>query len=108
MEILTCTGDTMQEIKKVDVLSYAKISGALGAVIGFIIGLISALIGTAMMAAFSAASGAPAGMGLFVGAVAIIAVPIVMGISGFIGGAIVAFLYNVVAGWIGGVEIELV
>ena len=95
----------MQEIKKVGVLSYAKIAGALGAVIGFIIGLILALVGTAMMAAFP---NAPGGLSLFVGVVAIIVVPIVYGIIGFIGGAIVAFLYNLVAGWIGGVEIELV
>lgn len=38
---------------------------------------------------------------------AIIFLPIMYGIMGFIGGAIMAFVYNVVAGIAGGVELEL-
>ena len=33
--------------------------------------------------------------------------PIVYGIIGFIGGAAGAFLYNLAAGWIGGIELDL-
>jgi hypothetical protein len=98
----------MQEIKKIGVLSLAKIEGALGAIIGFIAGLIVAAIGTAFWGfAGMAEAGVPRGMGALFGVAAIILFPILYGILGFIGGAIVAFLYNVVAGVVGGVEIEL-
>jgi hypothetical protein len=36
-----------------------------------------------------------------------IAIPIIYGIIGFIGGAIGALLYNLFAGMVGGVEIEV-
>ena len=97
----------MQEIKKIDIISLAKIEGALGAVIGFIVGIIFALIGTAFMGFSEMAGDIPGASGLFFGVAAIIFLPIVYGIVGFIGGLIVAFLYNVVAGWVGGIEIEL-
>jgi len=44
---------------------------------------------------------------MYGGAAAIIILPIMYGIFGFIGGAIGAWIYNLVAGWIGGIEIEL-
>jgi hypothetical protein len=99
----------MQEIKKLDILSVAKIEGAMGAVIGFIVGLIWAAIGMAIFS-FAGMAGAtmPRGFGMFFGVIAIVVVPIVWAILGFIGGIIVAFIYNVLAGWIGGVKIELV
>jgi hypothetical protein len=40
--------DSMQEIRRIDVVSLAKIEGALGAVIGLIVGIFAALIGVAM------------------------------------------------------------
>ncbi|MBU6997943.1 MAG: hypothetical protein HXS41_11890 [Theionarchaea archaeon] len=99
----------MQEIKKFDVLSVAKIEAAMGAVIGFVVGLIMAAVGMAFFG-FAGMAGAdvPGGARIFFGATAIIALPIVYAIVGFIGGLIVAFLYNLFAGWIGGVKIELV
>jgi hypothetical protein len=99
----------MQEIKKFDVLSVAKIEGAMGAVIGFIIGLIWAAIGIVIFD-FAGMAGAamPRWASIFFGGAAIIIMPIVYAILGFIGGIIVAFIYNVLAGWIGGVKIELV
>ncbi len=36
-----------------------------------------------------------------------VAMPILYGIFGVIGGAIGAALYNLVAGWVGGIEVEL-
>jgi hypothetical protein len=46
------------------------------------------------------------GQGSF-GAVFAIAMPVLYGIFGVIGGAIGAALYNLVAGWVGGVEVEI-
>ncbi|MBU7022773.1 MAG: hypothetical protein HXS40_01300 [Theionarchaea archaeon] len=99
----------MQEIKKFDVLSVAKIEGAMGAVFGFIAGLFMAAIGTTFFG-FAGMAGAelPRGFNLFFGVVAIVVVPIVYAILGFIAGIIMAFVYNVLAGWIGGIKIELV
>ncbi len=93
----------MQELKKVDVLSVALICGCLYAILGFFMGIIFALVG----AAFMGLAQVPSGFGLFFGAAAIIFLPILYGILGFVFGAIFAFLYNVVAGRIGGIKIEL-
>ena len=94
----------MQELKKVDVLSVALIVGCLYAILGFFIGIIFALIG----AAFMGLAEVPRGFGLFFGVAAIIFMPILYGVLGFIFGAIFAFLYNVLAGRIGGIKIELI
>lgn len=85
----------------------AKVEGLIGVVIGLIAGLVFFLVGSALQtvlqsAEVDGASGLMAG-----GAIGIIALPIMYGIFGFIGGAIGALLYNLIAGWIGGIEIEL-
>ena len=36
-----------------------------------------------------------------------LALPLIYGVAGFISGAIGAFLYNIVAGWVGGIEVDL-
>ena len=41
-----------------------------------------------------------------VGLAAIIIYPIIGAIGGFIGGIITGFVYNLVAGWVGGIEME--
>ncbi len=49
---------------------------------------------------------APADQGGF-GTMFAVAMPILYGIFGIIGGAIGAALYNLVAGWVGGIEVEM-
>lgn len=98
----------MQEVKKIDIVSLAKIEGALGAILGFIAGLIVAGFSSMFWGfASMAEAGVPRGAGALFGVTAIIAFPIIYGILGFIGGIITAFLYNIVAGVVGGIEIEL-
>ena len=97
----------MQEIRRIDVVSLAKIEGALGAVIGLIVGIFAAIIGVAVGGIADLGGTGIPGMGLFIGAAAIIFLPIFYGVAGFIGGLIVAALYNLVAGWVGGIKIEL-
>ncbi len=94
----------MQEIKKIGILSAAKIEAALGAVIGFIAGIFMALIGTTIMSFTEL----PGTYGILYGVAAIIILPIIYAGVGFIGGLIIAFFYNVIAGAIGGIEMELV
>ncbi len=77
-------------IKRIGVLSLGKILGILYAISGLILSLISAIFPS---------------IGLF-GGVFVIAFPILYGIMGFVSGVATAFLYNVVAEKIGGLEIE--
>ncbi len=52
-------------------------------------------------------SGPGAGSSVVIGLVMMVAVPIFYGVIGFIFGALGAFIYNVAAGFIGGMELDL-
>lgn len=85
----------MQKVKKIGVLSLAKILGLLYAIMGLIVG--------AFLAIF-----APVGMGaLYFGGAGVAIFPIFYGILGFIGGLITAFFYNLIASKVGGLEVEI-
>lgn len=87
----------MKELKRIGPLSLGKIFGMVGAIFGVIVGLVLAL--------FSGALGEPFwGDNWFV---QVILVTIFYAIVSFVGGVIYAALYNLVAGWVGGVRIEL-
>ena len=92
---------TVVIIKRIGVVSVGKIFGFLYAIIGLIEGLLFALLslfgGAILGEAF-----APAIFGVG----SIIFFPIMFGIMGFISGVLMAFLYNLAAGWIGGIEVE--
>ena len=99
-------------INKMGVFSVAKMQSVLGLVIGLIIGVIYgafiilySLIGASLVG--GDAKLAVGGGGVVVGIVVMIAVPITYAIVGFIGGAIGAFVYNIFAGMIGGIEMEV-
>ena len=99
-------------IKKLGILSFAKIQGVMGLVIGLIIGVIYGLIIIAYSLLGASLVGGDAkfavgGGGVVIGIVAMIGFPIMYGIFGFIGGAIGALIYNIFAGFVGGVEIEV-
>jgi len=94
-------------LNRLGVFSCAKVSGVLYAAFGLLAGMIFsffALIGVA--AGLASDSGPEALFGLVFGVGAVIIMPIVYGILGFIGGVITALLYNLAAGVIGGVELE--
>lgn len=90
----------MTELKRVGVLSVAKISAVLMAMFG--------LIGAIFILIFGAAI-APVveswGLAKFA-ITAVIIVPIMYGVMGFIMGAVGAFFYNLFAGWIGGIKMD--
>lgn len=95
-------------VKHVNPLSVAKVLGILYALLGLIGGAIFALIAT-IGGAFIP-SDVDGGSGLFgamFGVGAIVFLPIFYGLLGAIGGLIGAALYNVVAGMVGGIEIDL-
>ena len=99
-------------ISKMGVLSVAKIQGVIGLVIGLIIGVIYGLIIIAYSLFGAGMIGGEAGYavgggGVVLGIAMMIFFPIMYGILGFIFGAIGAFVYNIFAGMIGGIEMEV-
>lgn len=90
----------MTIVKKIDIMSMAKVEAIICAIFGLILGIIIALFG-GIVGSLSGSSMGGWGVG------AIIIVPILYGIIGFISGAIGAVIYNLAAGWVGGIEIEL-
>ncbi len=92
-------------IKQVGPLSCAKIAGTLYAIIGVVIGAIFSIISLA--SGFGANSSGSAAFGALMGAGAIVAFPILCGGMGFLTTLIAAWLYNVLAGLVGGVEVVL-
>lgn len=97
-------------IKRIGVLSAAKIGGVICAALGLIIGvmffLVYSVLGAAIGMGSGHDSGAIAGMMGGFGVISVIAFPIMYGIAGFIGGLIQAFIYNLAAGFIGGLRVE--
>ena len=91
-------------IKRINVLKLAIFQGALMAAFGLLAGLFLLVFGS--MFSKLGGDGASA-VGLIGGVGAVIFLPILYGIFGFIGGAIGAFVYNLVAGVVGGIEIEV-
>ena len=96
----------MTQIKRIGVLSAAKVGGALYALLGLIFGAIFACVSLIGLAAeLSLETGdLGAGFGLLFG---LCLLPLFYGLVGAIGGAIMAVFYNIIAGSLGGLEVEL-
>jgi hypothetical protein len=94
-------------LKSVGVLSVGKVMGALGVVIGLIIGGFMALISMIGVAAQQAGNGIAQLPAMFVGVGAVIFMPIFYGVISFITGILYAAFYNLIAGMVGGLELEL-
>lgn len=96
-------------IKRVGVVSLAKILGILYGGLGLIFGAIFALIslsGGALGAAAGEELGI-AGLGVLFGIGAIVFLPIFYGVIGFIGGLISGSLFNLAANLAGGLQVEI-
>lgn len=94
-------------VRRVGVLSLGKIAGLLYAAMGFLVGLIVAgisMLGGLASLAHNEAAGA---LGLFFGVGAIVTLPIFYGCLGAIMAMLMGFLYNLLAGAVGGVELEV-
>jgi len=83
-----------QRIRRFGVGQTAKVLGVLYALMGVV------LVPIFLIAAMFAPNAAGFGFGIA------IAMPIVYGVAGFVFTAIGCLIYNLVAGWVGGIEID--
>jgi hypothetical protein len=101
--IAETTGGVMQRIKSVGVLSCAKMLGVLYGCMGLLLLPFALVAGLASMATQQANSA--------IGGAAILAfgilAPVIYGAMGFVFGAIGAWIYNLIAKRLGGIEIQL-
>ena len=92
-------------IRKVGIWSVARMYGALSAGMGLIFGLLIAVLSTVGM---SLAEGdEPPFIAAAMGVGAVVILPLFYGVAGICGGAIAAAFYNLLAGIVGGVSIEV-
>ena len=91
-------------VRSVAPLSVAKIAGVLYALIGLIVGAFFAL--AALAGVFAGADDAGI-IGSIMGLGAIVVFPLLYGCMGFVFTLIGAWLYNLVAGMIGGIRFEV-
>jgi hypothetical protein len=89
-------------ITRVAPMSVARIAGVLYAFLGLFIGFLFSMV-TVMGGGPAEQAGLPA---IFVSGAAVFVLPIVYGFAGFCMSLIGAAFYNVLAGMLGGIEIE--
>ena len=77
--------------------------GASGAALGLIVGVLALLFGGLVANIAGREAAALVGFGVL----GLIFFPLTYGVIGLIGGAIYAFLYNILAGVVGGIKLEL-
>lgn len=100
-------GRTYVQIRRVGVLSCGKMSGAVAGIFGLLVGLIMAVFSFAALQVQGQGGNAPPpGFAVGVGLGTLIFAPVFYGVAGFVSGVMWAFLYNIVAGVAGGIEIE--
>jgi hypothetical protein len=98
----------IKEIKKINILSVAKIYGLSMAFVGLIIGI---FVGFAMFF-FGTFVGTDNNyssyFGLSLGIIGLLSMPILFGLLGLVFGGLATFFYNILASWLGGIKIEIV
>src|SRR5690242_16580420 len=98
-----------QQLKSVGAVSCAKVSAVVYGILGLLLGIVFSVVFT--VAGFagnsSEVSNRMGPLGFLLGASSIIFFPILYAMIGAIGGLIAAALYNVVAKYTGGIEIEI-
>lgn len=98
----------MSVLKRVSPASAFKVGLVAYGIVGLILGVFCSLI--AVLIAVAGVSFAPNARMPFlhsVGVFAVILCPIVYGIIGGIAAVIAAAIYNLAAGWVGGVEVDI-
>jgi hypothetical protein len=100
----------MATVKRISPGSAFKVGLVVYAFLGLLVGILTAFFSMIVGSLGSMAeAGVPAAkaFGLGLGLGSIIIFPICYGIIGGIGGAIGAAIYNLAAGWVGGLEVDI-
>ena len=92
-------------IRRIGPMSIARLSGMLYAVMGLVLGGIISLI--ALAGGFASDTEGAAAFGRLIGVGAVLVLPICYGLLGFVATLIAAWLYNVAAGVVGGIEVDI-
>jgi len=92
-------------ITRVGPVSCARIAGTLYAILGLVLGGVVSLV--ALAGGFGSNTSSVAGIGPMIGVGSIIMFPIAYGVMGFVAALIGAWLYNVLAGMVGGIQLEV-
>lgn len=87
-------------IRRVDPFQCGKVGGALYAFMGFLVGALFAVLAGMMPVDTVPFAGS-------FGIAAIIVLPLIYGLIGFIMCMIMAALYNLIAKWVGGLQVEV-
>ena len=97
------------KLRHVKALSAGKMLGVPGAGVGLCVGVVFCVINAVFVMAWRGASGLAGSdiSNLVLGIVSVVGMPVLYGLAGLLLGLLLAFLYNVVAARIGGLEIEL-
>jgi hypothetical protein len=94
-------------IKRIGPLSCAKIVGVLYAILGLFFGAMFTLFGLVGLFPTDSAMPMSPAFGMFMGVGAIIFLPLFYGCMGFVMTLIFAFIYNVLAAIVGGIELQV-
>ena len=95
-------------LKRLGVLSVAKFAGVFYAGVGLLVGVLFAGLSSIAGMAGASMHDMPGWIGPMFGVGAIVLLPLLYGVLGFIFGAVAAGVYNIFSGIIGGIEVELV
>ena len=93
----------MAKLKKVGVLFLAKLLTIIMVFIGIIAGTLYAVGG----AIYDVLTTNSVHLGTALAFLALLGMPIIFGLVGFLAGVIGALIYNIVARWFGGIELEI-
>lgn len=94
-------------IKRVSPMSAAKIAGLLYALMGLVFGAFISLFAMLGASFGGGDSGVPAFFPMLFGIGSVIVLPLLYGCMGFVMTAITAWLYNLVAGMVGGMQLDV-
>ena len=94
-------------IKRFDIMSVAKMSGVFYAAMGLIGGIFLFFFGFLIESLPFEGREFPTGLGMLFGVGGIFFLPLFYGVIGFLGGALMAWVYNVFSQFMGGIEVEV-
>ena len=95
------------QLKRIGPLSLARLAAGLYGAIGLFIGAIFAIAAMVGAGIGGAAGESNPLLGVLLGVGAIVFLPLIYGVLGALGALLIAALYNLLAGWLGGVDLTL-